>query len=168
MNNNNILHTLNRHSKITELMQVITSHAGMIPTDTESIVLMQDIFGHSTVEELHDAANDKQKELFYRIYGIAYGTIEAIKFYVAESEKMQELRSDVEYYKGRCEELHKSLNEKEAMIERQISGYQDKLENWKQEKISQDIKELNLTEENQKLKQEVIELKAKLYDLSLK
>lgn len=139
---------------ITELMQEITSNNGIIKTDMEYICYMQDCIGHSTIAENIEASNGTQKELFYRIYGIAYGTVEAIKFYCLNSEKVNEMRTrladqeaDLEYIKSE-EARHKKL-------------FDNKVE----EVESLTIENASLNQSIKEYQEEIIRLKARIYDL---
>lgn len=146
---------LNSRMKINELINFINANGGaMIATDVESVCMYQDIIGHSTIEENADASNGENKELFYRIYGIAYGTVAAIKFHCQYSNKI-------------CE-LIDTKNDFEAALDIKTAEVIQA-----NKKISELIDEKNklsfeLADANNRLKgyeNTVKELKVKLYDL---
>ena len=146
---------------IRELVSRVASTGGF-DTDTESIVQYQDIIGHATEEENHELANTPQlMESFYRIYGCAYGTVAAIKFYLDNSDRICNLRTELDAVKG-CYENQKNATE---VQKERAEDYKAKLE-----KAEENIKTLEGEVEFQKKinsvnADEITRLKAKLYDL---
>lgn len=135
----------------------------LMANDNEAIVIYQDLIGHATVEENRDLANDPAlMETFYRIYGIAYGTVAAIKFYLTNSDKIAAMQADIEYNKDKVKRLETQLE-----TERKTSKFwNDKADEYK------DMFEESKCgmEETQKVLNDkdrlIMALKAKLYDLT--
>lgn len=131
----------------------------------EAITRYQDMIGHSSIEELTELANtDVYKETFYKVYGIAYGTVEAIRFYLNNSNKIKDLleeKADIEadrdlYKKYRDEAIEENKKSTELLLK----SYKENDSLKKQtEEAGNRITELEA--ENQALK-------AKLYDLITK
>ena len=117
----------------------------------------QDMIGHSSEEELEELANGAFIETFYKVYGQAYGTAEAIKFYCRHSEKIRNIQTD--------------LSETECDRDRYKALYEDQKklsDKFHSETCEAEQKAHDLEVENTKLNKEIIKLKAKLYDLMTK
>lgn len=141
------------------------ARTGNLKTDQESVVAYQDMIGHANTSELVELSNTMELvESFYRIYGEAYGTCAAIKFYMSASDKVTELRDDLELHKADAKKFY------------------DEIQDLKEQLIAKDkvIKELNrdmdgtligVEELKSKLKKkdlEIMELKSLLYDAQQK
>ena len=148
---------------IRELCNRVASNcAHLLPNDEEAIVVYQDLIGHATVEENRELANDPAlMETFYRIYGVAFGTVAAIKFYMANSNKIAELNYDLDMAKQAAENLHdanKKLHEEIAEVNKELNAANGKINGY--------VRSLDSAHEMLDAKdQEIIALKAKLYDL---
>ena len=136
----------NYNDLLNELKNV--NATGIIRTDAESICEYQDMIASSTDSQLEELCNDSQYiESFYRLYGCAAGTVNAIKFYCQHSEKLMTLRDNEEYFREQAEKTEIEFNKA-----------QEKLETLRRYKTETEI-------ELGRLRQETIELKAKLYDM---
>ncbi len=62
----------------------------------EDVCHYQDVFGHSCEEDLEKAAESEYKEVFFRLYDEAYGTVQMISFYSKHSKYCRELRERVD------------------------------------------------------------------------
>ena len=131
----------------------------------EAIIEYQDMIGHSSEEELEDLANtDVYKETFYKVYGEAYGTVEAIRFYLKHSNKIKDLleekadlEADRDLYKKYREE---AIEENKKSTEMLLKSYREN-DNLKKQTSDAESRIKELEAENQALK-------AKLYDLITK
>lgn len=144
------------HEDLVKLIST-TAITGGLDVSQEAINEYQDMIGHSTAEELRTAANGKNNETFYRIYGHAYGTTEAIKFYMKNSDKVQEILHERDDWQAQAEEEEeraKSMTRQYLAVNKQ---YGEALE---------ELTAAQGTIEAQAA--EIIELKAKLYDLMTK
>lgn len=157
-----------KESKVTEKTirelcnRVASNSAHLLPNDEEAIVVYQDLIGHATEEENSNLANEPAlMETFYRIYGVAYGTVAAIKFYMDHSNRVYNLRAELDDYKEELEEVRTRLKNSEE----RAKFWEDKSNEYKEElkKKQHDIDETCMTVEM--LRKESMELKAKLYDL---
>lgn len=147
----------------TELIELIkrTQATGGLDVDEKSICEYQDMFGHSTEEQLAELSNGVYKEIFYRIYGYAYGTVAAIRFHCQHGEKILNICRRNDELNADVEDLTDTLKKKEE----QIAKKQETAEKFQQgyEKALNDIKAAE--DKAAKLEAENIALKAKLYDL---
>ena len=136
---------------------------GLLDVSEKAIVDYQDMIGHATEEENKSLANDPAlMESYYRIYGVAYGTIAAIKFYMANSNKVYNMKAELDDYKEELDKvraMHKSSEERAKFWEDKTEEYKGQLKEAKRDMEGTE-KRLQLTEA------EVIALKAKLYDLT--
>lgn len=145
-----------KYESLSELLRETASKPGHgLETDMESIFHYQDLIGHSTIEDLREHSNNEDlKEDFYRVYGLAYGTVAAIRYYVKNSEKIQDLLDRVDY------------------LEADVADAEDKLKeaNEKYKNLAEDhVKLFSESErakaENEKLREENIRLKARMFDM---
>lgn len=149
-----------KEKTIRELVNRVAATHGY-DTDMESVTAYQDLIGHATIEENRALANDPAlNETFYRIYGLAYGTIEAIKFYMANSDKVAGLKGELADYKEGFQDKCKELEVAKDRIEEQKNKITE---------LDGRIHELNRDMEGtqQSLREkedEIVRLKAKLYD----
>lgn len=152
------------YEDLKKTVQHIQASHVMNCTD-EAITRYQDMIGHSSIEELTELANtDVYKETFYKVYGIAYGTTEAIRFYLKNSNKIKDLleeKADIEadrdLYLYQKQEKEKELKETSDNLRAYIQKTDEQAK--RAEKAEAQITELEA--ENQALK-------AKLYDLITK
>ena len=133
-----------------EIAKVVRT--GSIETTEEKAIEYQDMIGHSNFEELQEAAND-HKGAFYKIYATAYGITETLKFFRQNDYQILQVlqeRDTMEYERD---------NYKEQFETRKADCLKlmDKLDETENENQ-------RLTEENEKMKDEIIRLKARLFD----
>lgn len=153
---------MKEYKDLVELVKKVQSESGhILATDEASICEYQDMIGHSSVEDLAELANGVYKETFYRVYGMAYGTIEAIRFHCQHGEKILEICRRNDELQADVEDLTDTLKRKDEQIARK----QETAEKFQQgyEKALADIKAAE--ERAAKAEAENIALKAKLYDL---
>lgn len=146
---------------LKELVNQI-SITGGIHTDMESICIMQDIIGHSSIEDVKAVANSEQKESFYRLYGHCYGTVEAIKYYLNNSNQ---LADQIEGMQDKIDFFENGMQQQTARAdkaEETLSNYQVA---YMKEKTETDLRIASLEDKNRKQKEEILLLKAKLYDI---
>lgn len=157
-----------KENKVTEKTirelcnRVASNSAHLLPNDEEAIVVYQDLIGHATEVENSNLANEPAlMETFYRIYGVAYGTVAAIKFYMDHSDRVYNLRAELEDYKEELEEVRTRLKNSEE----RAKFWEDKSNEYKEElgKRQHTLDETCMTVEM--LRKESMELKAKLYDM---
>lgn len=139
---------------INELMAQIKCNRNVMATDQESILTYQDVIGHSSIQQNIDASNSNDADLFFRIYGEAYGVNAAIQFFIDHSLYCSTLRNDNSMYKVRIDDYKKTIESKEEMIS-----------NINRKNVDLEIKNQNLLEQVESLTDEIIRLKAKLYDI---
>lgn len=150
-----------KEKTIRELVNRVAAGTGY-DTDMESVCAYQDLLGHATIEENRELANDRAlNEAFYRIYGVAYGTLAAIKFYMDNSNKVTDLKGELEDYKvsyeGKCKELQIAQERIEAQKEK-IATLEGQIAECK--------RDMDGTLQNiQYRDDDIIRLKAKMYDL---
>lgn len=146
----------------------MTAATGGLDVTNEAICDYQDMIGHSSIEQLHELANGKQKETFYRIYGVSYGTIAAIKFYCENSRKLAGIIE--EHDEARLDAEEEAERQKEA-AERWEARYNEQFSRREEAEESGcrliDEK-ATLEEELEDARRKIVELKAKLWDLTNK
>ena len=155
------------YKDLVKLINRTTATGGMEVTD-EAICDYQDMIGHSSIEQLHELANGKQKETFYRVYGVAYGTIAAIKFYCENSRKLAGIIE--EHDEARLDAEEEAERQKEA-AERWEARYNEQFARREEAEASgcRLIDEnATLAKELEDVRREIVELKAKLWDLTNK
>lgn len=129
-----------------------------IETDTESVCSYQDMIGHSTEEQLTELANDdKTRRAFYWIYSLCYRVDDLLTFYVKHDENIFKLRL----------ERDTLLNDKEE-LQSYRKTYEQSINDLEDDLHAEKEKRENAESENERLKAEIIKLKAKLYDLTTK
>ena len=155
------------YKDLVKLINRTTATGGMEVTD-EAICDYQDMIGHSSIEQLHELANGKQKETFYRVYGVAYGTIAAIKFYCENSRKLAGIIE--EHDEARLDAEEEAERQKEA-AERWEARYNEQFARREDAEASGCRlidKNATLAKELEDARREIVELKAKLWDLTNK
>lgn len=147
------------YKNLEELLKEVKA-TRILDTNIDFIVHVQDLIGHSTVEELHNMSRD-YKETFYRVYDEAEGIEATMRFFAENSkfsENLQEQLAEAEADRDKYRALWKVM--KETAERHEESMKQDENE----------IKKLKLkaTEDQatiDKLQNELTQLKAKMYDL---
>ena len=96
-----------------DLVQTIkTIQSSHIMDCTEQAICdYQDMIGHSSIEQLEELANGAFIDTFYKVYGLAYGTGEAIKFYCQHSDKIKSLKDDLEKTERESNRFQKMFND---------------------------------------------------------
>lgn len=136
----------NYNDLLKELKSI--NSTGILRTDTESICDYQDMLANSTDSQLTELCNDSQYiESFYRLYGCAAGTVNAIKFHCQHSEKLMTLRDSEAYYREHAEATEQALKEAK-----------EQAEELKQFRHDAEVKLADM-------EHEIMVLKAKLYDM---
>lgn len=133
----------------------------MLDVSEEKVVEYQDLIGHASVEENKELLNSTLMESYLRIYGVAYGTNAALRYYLNNSEaqldrerKISALTKDIE---GMCKKV--------ADLEKENMNYY-KLSEENIQVIGKLERERDEWEQNYHvLQEEMIKLKARLYDM---
>lgn len=148
-----------KYNNLEELLKEVQATRGL-DTNIEFITHVQDLIGHSTIDELHDLSW-QYKEIFYRVYDEAEGIEATMRFFADHSKfslNLQEQLADAEADRDKYSYLLKM--EKDARLQDCKERNQFQAENIKTTAAVNDLKH-----ENEELKKELTELKAKLYDL---
>ena len=143
--------------KTLKMMQA--SH--IMDCNMEAVCEYQDMIGHSSIEQLEELANGSYKESFYRLYGIAYGTIEAIKFHCNHGQKIREILETNADQTAEIDRLNFLLTEQKKDTDAQKKA-REEIQSEYATLADQNMKQ---TAEIETLKAQMQELKAKLYDL---
>lgn len=151
---------MKEYKDLVELLKRVQATGGL-DCDNESVCAYQDMIGHSSIEQLEELANGNYKEAFYRVYGLAYGTIEAIRFHCKHGEKIKELFVTIEDYKAEVER-GSFLLEEEKKKTLETAKERNELQRQYNEA---DRERTKLQEVKERLEAENQALKAKLYDL---
>lgn len=148
------------HKDLVALLKQVQSTGGL-DVSCEAICEYQDMIGHSCEEDLAELANGPYKEAFYKVYGYAYGTVEAIRFHCKHGEKIRELFDAIADW----EEKHARISEANKLLNEQLDNRQDMAEKfreaWEKEKTEKEKAQARIAE----LEKENQALKAKLYDM---
>lgn len=151
-----------KEKTIKELCRRVAATHMLDKLDDDTVVAYQDLIGHATMEENKELSNDPAlMETFYWIYGAAYGTVAAIKFYMQNSNKVENILAERDTYKADYEGLKETkrlLSEQLETAKKNSETLCDKLYEAKQE-IDDTLEKLKTKDA------EIVELKAKLYDL---
>ena len=139
-----------KETNIRDLCNRVARESGhLLDLHDEAVTVYQDLIGHATEKENVELCNDPAlMETWYRIYGVAYGTCAAIKWYLSHSNKVTEMIADKEYYENeakvameKIDELRKQVGVQKANAETLTSQlYEIKserkklLKNWLQRK----------------------------------
>lgn len=134
---------------------------GGLDCDQASICEYQDMIGHSTQEQLKDLSNGVYISTFYRVYGLAYGTTEAIKFYMKNSDKVYNLMLDRDSLKCDLEEMKDKYDKQVLESKKNFDTAQKMRDAWEAEKAEKE----NIKKELEAAHEEIIRLKARLFDL---
>lgn len=157
-----MLKKTNEYKTITEVLQEVKATGG-IDTGIEFITHLQDLIGHSNAEDLEALAGE-YKETFYRVYQIAEGTTETLRFFTAHSNTCKMLRAE-------ASEAHADADKWESLYNREQEHTKNALD--RAEKLRNELLEAQttadaMTIENERLTAEITALKVKLYDLITK
>ena len=147
-----------KYKNLEELLKEVQATRGL-DTNIEFITHVQDLIGHSTIDELHDLSW-QYKETFYRVYDEAEGVEATMRFFAEHSRfstNLQEQLAEAEADRDKYRHLYET---KEA----ENKNIKQDLQNTRNDLGSQDIKVHELKKENEELKKEIDHLKAKLYD----
>lgn len=148
-----------KYENLKELLKEVKA-TRTLDTSIEFIVHVQDLIGHSTENDLYELSKEF-KETFYWVYDEAEGIESTLKFFAANSrfsEQLQTELADAEADRDKYSALLK--------MEKDNSLQYAKERNEAQAETIRITKERNdLKSENESLKQKLITLKAKLYDL---
>lgn len=152
------------YKELVELLKK-TQSSGMLDISNEAVCEYQDMIAHSNEDQLSELANGTLKESFYRVYGYAYGTVEAIRFHCKHGRKIQEMICENEDMKESIELLTTKLKKAEEKAKKAEEKAVETAEKFRElwHKADQEKTQLECDVVNQR--QEIIELKAKLYDM---
>lgn len=151
-----------KEMNLQELVNITAATHGL-NTDIESITIMQDIIGHTSIDEVANIANGPHKETFYWIYGECYGTVEAIKYYLNNSEALENRI---------CDRIDEAVSEERNKAEKKLQDSKDEClkmcdsRNEYRRKFAEasgklDNAELKIAD----MEAEIIKLKAMIFDL---
>lgn len=157
---------------IKELKKEISEavRTGIVSTAEAKAIEYQDMIGNSTFEELAELANAENGEArrtFYQIYSEAYGPIEAIKFYLNNSDNLskkifEQCEAAAQEAETRTKNLlQPKIDEQKKTIGSQVNTIMTLTE--KVARMQEENDELN--EIIKKQQNEIINLKARLFDL---
>lgn len=148
-----------KYNNLEELLKEVQATRGL-DTNIEFITHVQDLIGHSTIEELHDLSW-QYKEIFYRVYDVAEGVEATMRFFAEHSRfstKLQEQLADAEADRDKYQHLYKTEKESRDLDLKELQELRGK--------HNKNLTELvNKQKEVDELRKELITLKAKLYDL---
>lgn len=148
-----------RYENLEELLKEVRTTRGL-DTSIEFIVHVQDLIGHCCIEDL-DRLSHEYKQTFYWVYDEAEGIEETIKFFAEHSNfatKLQEDLSEAEADRDKYQFLLKEEEKKSLQYAKERNEAEAKAN--KTEKALADLEA-----KNKVLEDELITLKAKLYDL---
>ena len=148
-----------KYNNLEELLKEVQATRGL-DTSIEFITHVQDLIGHSTVDELHDLSW-QYKETFYRVYDEAEGVESTMRFFAEHSKfslGLQEQLADAEADRDKYQHLYKKESESRDLDIKELQELRGK--------YNKNLTELvNKQNEVDELKNELTALKAKLYDL---
>ena len=137
-------------------------------TDIDSVCHYQDVFGHSCEEDLEKAADSEYKEVFWRLYDCAYGTVQLINFYGKHSPYCRHLLEQIDDLECRTDELKddcEKLRQERKSRDNDICEGAKRIEELKAENRKLIEDNAKIADTVTKLAQEVIRLKAMLWDM---
>lgn len=148
---------------IRELCKRVAATGGL-DLDNESIIAYQDLIGNATLEENADISNTPElMESFYRIYGAAYGTVAAIKYYMQSSNRILDMQYELGEYKAILEGKEKIIEEERNLKK----DYKNRFDEALRDMEGTEKELMSYKAELEAKNKEIIELKAKLYDLTM-
>ena len=150
---------MKNYDDLMELVKTVQA-SGILKTDEASVVEYQDMIGHSYVEQLEALANGDYHDAFYRVYGVAYGTLGAMEFYWKHGAKPKECRGKIEILECDKIELEDKVEELEKANALLWNDKTEALAEWR--KTSDEKRELEV--KLYEAENEIIRLKAKLFD----
>lgn len=148
-----------KYNNLEELLKEVQATRGL-DTNIEFITHVQDLIGHSTIDELHDLSW-QYKETFYRVYDEAEGVEATMRFFAEHSKfslNLQEQLADAEADRDKYQHLYKTEKESRQLDLKELQELRGK--------YNKNLTDLvNKQKEVDELKKELTTLKAKLYDL---
>lgn len=148
-----------KYDNLEELLKEVQATRGL-DTSIEFITHVQDLIGHSTIDELHDLSW-QYKETFYRVYDEAEGVEATMRFFAEHSRfslNLQEQLADAEADRDKYQHLYKTEKESRDLDLKELQELRGR--------HNKNLTELvNKQREVDELRKELITLKAKLYDL---
>ena len=148
-----------KYENLEELLKEVQATRGL-DTNIEFITHVQDLIGHSTIDELHDLSW-QYKETFYRVYDEAEGVEATMRFFAEHSRfslNLQEQLADAEADRDKYQHLYKTEKESRDLDLKELQELRGR--------HNKNLTELvNKQREVDELRKELITLKAKLYDL---
>jgi len=148
-----------KYNNLEELLKEVQA-TRELDTNIEFITHVQDLIGHSTIDELHDLSW-QYKETFYRVYDEAEGVEATMRFFAEHSRfslNLQEQLADAEADRDKYQHLYKTEKESRGLDLKELQELRGK--------HNKNLTELvNKQREVDELRKELITLKAKLYDL---
>jgi chromosome segregation ATPase len=148
-----------KYDNLEELLKEVQATRGL-DTSIEFITHVQDLIGHSTIDELHDLSW-QYKETFYRVYDEAEGVEATMRFFAEHSKfslNLQEQLADAEADRDKYQHLYKTEKESRDLDLKELQELRGR--------HNKNLTELvNKQREVDELKKELTTLKAKLYDL---
>lgn len=151
---------MKQYEDLVKLLNKVQATGGL-DVDETSICEYQDMIGHSTQDQLRELANGSLKESFYRVYGHSYGTVEAIRFFTKNSDKLYDILGERDELKADLEDLKDELKAQKSKTEENWDKAQKMHEAWMNEKAEKEQAQDDL----KKAQEEIIRLKARLFDL---
>ena len=149
-----------KYENLEELLKEVKA-TRVLDTKIEFITHVQDLIGHSAVEELHDLSRE-YKETFYWVYDTAEGIESTLRFFAENSKfsiELQEKLADAEADRDKFSALY-DLEKETSKNSLEIMESCNKEINSLKCKLNEAEKEVS------SLQEELIKLKAKLYDLT--
>lgn len=151
------------YNDLVELLKRVQATGGL-DCDIDSVCEYQDMIGHSSEEQLADLANGKYSRVFYRVYCEAYNVHQTIEFYCKHGKffrKLQENLADAKADVEKYEVLMNGAKNRADSLEALNKRLTDDLAGMQKKSDADDamIETLNA---------EIIQLKAKLYDMMTK
>lgn len=154
---------MKNYEDLVELLKKVQATGGL-DCDQASVCNYQDMIGHSTADQLRELANGVYSGAFYRVYGISYGTLESIKFYMQNSDKVYNILLERDGLKCDLEEEKEKTEKAKKEAAKNADLMCKARDEWEKEKTEKEKAQKEL----EKAQAEIIELKAKLYDLITK
>lgn len=154
---------MKQYEDLVALLKRVQATGGL-DCDQASICDYQDMIGHSSREQLKELANGVYIETFYKVYGLAYGTVEAIRFYTKNSENIETLLYSRDSLQCDLEEEKEKTEKAKEEAKKNFDTAARMRDEWEKEKTEKE----NIKKDLEKAQAEIIELKAKLYDLITK
>lgn len=148
------------YENLEELLKEVKA-TRLLDTKIEFITHVQDLIGHSTVEELHDLSRE-YKETFYWVYDTAEGIESTLRFFAENSKfstELQEQLADAEADRDKYNGLYNLEKESLDSVTTTLLSRNTEVRELKN-KLEEAEKEVS------SLQEELIKLKAKLYDLT--